>query len=150
MLPALLLAFSSGLRTFTAPAILAWALRSGSPGVASSALWWMGGPFTAYVLTVLAIVELVGDKLPFTPSRLKPGPLVGRIVAGGLCGATVAAATGGSIVASAVVGGIAAVAGALCGYHTRRRLATRFPDFAIAVAEDLVAIGLAILAVTMV
>ena len=130
----------------TAPAIVAWSVRSGWPGVESSALWWMSAPVTAYVLTLFAVAELVADKLPFVPSRLTPGPLIGRIVSGGLCGATIAAATGGSIAAAAIAGGVAAVVGAFAGYHSRRRLSSRFPDLAVALVEDLVTIGLAVAA----
>jgi uncharacterized membrane protein len=148
MLSVFLLGFSSGLRTMTAPAIVAWTVRSGWPGLESSALWWMAAPVTAYILTLFAVGELVADKLPFIPSRLAPGPLIGRIVSGGLCGATLAAAAGGSLAVNVVLGGIAAVVGATAGYRGRRRMSSRFPDIVVAVVEDLVAIGLAVAAVS--
>jgi uncharacterized membrane protein len=43
------------------------------------------------IFTLLAVVELVADKLPRTPSRTAPPGLIARIVLGGLTGACVAA-----------------------------------------------------------
>jgi hypothetical protein len=37
----------------------------------------------------LALSELIADKLPFTPSRLKPSPFAARILSGAVCGATI-------------------------------------------------------------
>jgi uncharacterized membrane protein len=43
------------------------------------------------IFTLLAIEELVADKLPQTPSRTAPPGLIARIVMGGLTGACIAA-----------------------------------------------------------
>jgi uncharacterized membrane protein len=110
----------------------------------------MAAPATAYVFAILAVLELVGDKLPFTPSRLKPGALGARIVSGALSGAVLCTAARQSVAAGVVIGGFAGFAGAFAGYRARRHLTLdrRLPDFPVAIAEDLCAIGLTILAVT--
>ena len=40
-----------------------------------------------YILSVLAIVELIADKLPKTPSRKAPPGFAARLATGALCGA---------------------------------------------------------------
>jgi uncharacterized membrane protein len=72
-----------------------------------------------------------------------------RIVTGALCG-TALAASGGTWIGGLVAGVIGAVAGTLGGYEFRTRLvaATGGRDLPIALLEDAVAIGGAILIVT--
>ena len=103
----------------------------------------MSGSIAAYVLTVLALVELVTDKLPFTPSRLTAVPLTARILLGGLCGATVAVAGGSTLFVGAIVGAIGGVAGALLGYQVRRNLTSsnKVPDLVVALSEDVITIA---------
>jgi uncharacterized membrane protein len=66
---------------------------------------------------------------------------------GGLCGATLAAASQQSLVAGAVVGAAGGLLGSYAGYHARHTLVTKFriPDFAVALVEDVIAIGTALL-----
>ena len=95
------------------------------------------------VLTILALAELVTDKLPFTPNRTAPGPLIGRIVTGALCGAALGVAGGGSLGAGIALGAAGAVAGTFGGYQARHRLVkgAGLPDIVVALGEDLVAVG---------
>ena len=92
---------------------------------------------------MLAVVELVADKLPKTPSRTSPPGLIARILMGGLTGAcvAVAAAQGGFL--GAVLGAVGGVMGCFLGYRVRaelvKALGTR--DFYIALLEDLVAVA---------
>jgi uncharacterized membrane protein len=94
------------------------------------------------VFTLLAALELVGDKLPKTPARTGAVGMIARIVLGGLSGAALAAASGISLFLGTVAGSIGAVAGAFAGYHARRTLVQRtgLPDFTVALAEDMIAI----------
>jgi len=95
------------------------------------------------ILSVLALTELLIDKLPNTPNRTAPLGLIARIVTGGFTGACVS--LGG--VQSAFVGGglgvIGRIVGCFAGYQARARLvrSLRQPDFNVALIEDLVAIG---------
>src|SRR5262249_33674349 len=84
LLQIFVLGMAAGLRSLTPPAITAWASQH-RHALAQSWLGFMTLPVTAYILTALALVELVTDKLPFTPSRLKPGPFSGRMLSGALC-----------------------------------------------------------------
>src|SRR5205809_1280429 len=77
----------AGLRPMTALAAMAWAVRRGRIRIAPSPIVRILSAGTSKRIAQLAISELIVDKLPFTPSRLKPKPLTLRIVTGTICGA---------------------------------------------------------------
>ena len=149
LLVALLLGISAGLRSMTPLAVVAWAAR-GWPPVAGSALGFMAAPVTGYVFAALAIGELIADKLPFIPSRLQPGPLGGRVISGALTGTVAGIALQGSPIVGGLVGAIGGLAGAFGGYAVRRGLTAdrKLPDVPVALLEDVVAIALAVFAVS--
>jgi len=116
----------AGLRTFTAPAAV---------HATGESIW--AGP-----LFFVAAGELVGDKLPMTPSRLSAGPLVARLVSGGWCGGELAARADGARAIGIALGAAGAAAGAWLGYTIRAYLGERgLPPFALAVVEDAIAIA---------
>jgi uncharacterized membrane protein len=136
------LGFATGLRAATPLAMLA--LRGG-PGDRPRWLRSRGGRIG---FGLGALVELVGDKLPFTPSRLKPAGLFGRVVNGATVGAVVARDARGSAWAGALVGASSAVLGSLAGNKVRAGVveASGIADPLIAVVEDAIAIGLSLAA----
>jgi uncharacterized membrane protein len=139
----------SGLRSMTAPAAVCWAAHIGRLHLESTPLSWMGSTAAVWIFTVLAVGEIVNDKLPKTPSRKSPGPFIGRIVLGGLSGAAIGVSSGGPV--TGLLAGMAgAVAGTLGGYEFRIRLvrATGGKDLPIALLEDLIAVGAAVLAIS--
>ncbi len=137
--------FVAGLRSFTAPAAVSWAAYLGWIDLQGSALGFMGSTAAVVILSVMALAEYVADKLPRTPNRTKPGPLIARVLMGALTGAALGIAASHSWVAGAALGGTGALIGAFAGYYIRKRLvsALRVRDIMVAVPEDLVAIGLA-------
>lgn len=145
---ALLLAFGvgvvAGLRSMTAPAVIAWAAHLGWINLSGSHVAFMSSPWAVGILTLAAIGEFVADLLPNTPPRTAAAGLVARIVTGSLSGACLGVAGSASPWAAALLGAVGALAGAFGGYQVRVSLvrALRIPDFAIAIPEDLVAIGL--------
>jgi uncharacterized membrane protein len=142
LLLAFLIGAVAGLRTMTAPAVVAWSADRHWLNLHGSPLAWMGSTAAAAILTVLALGELVADKLPSTPNRTGLLGLGGRSVFGALSGAAVAAAGAQSIALGVVLGAAGAIAGAFAGYEARTRLvrALRVPDIVIALLEDAVAI----------
>src|SRR5208283_808238 len=132
-----------GLRSLTAPAVVAWAAHLNWLNLQNTPLSFMGSTVAVLIFTALAIVELVADKLPSIPSRTAPLGLIARIVLGGLCGACLALAGTQSIVLGAVLGVAGGIAGAFAGYQARTRLvkALKVPDLVVALLEDAVAIG---------
>jgi len=151
---ALLLAFGigfvAGLRSMTAPAVVAWGPHFGWLKFAGTALACVSFPWVVGFFTLATIGEFVADQLPKTPTRTAPGPLIARIVMGGLTGACLAVASGSSALSGLALGTIGAIVGAYAGYHARVGLvrALNAPDFAIAIPEDLVALGLGLLLVS--
>jgi uncharacterized membrane protein len=97
-----------------------------------------------------AAQEVVIDKLPFTPSRLKPASLGFRAFAGIACGVIVARRASGSepsaSASAALGGGAAAVAASWAGAQWRSWAAPRLGAFGAAVIEDASVIGLAVAA----
>jgi uncharacterized membrane protein len=134
----------AGLRSLTAPAVVAWGAHLNWLNVHDSALAFMGSTAAVAIFSLLAIGELIGDKMPRIPKRTAPAPLIARIITGGLCGACVCVSAGKSLVLGAVLGGIGGVIGAFVGYGIRRRLDMSIKDFVVAVCEDVIAIGVAL------
>jgi uncharacterized membrane protein len=136
----------AGLRTFTAPAAVAWGAKLGWLHLQSSPLAFMGSTWAVILFSILACAEFVADLLPTTPNRIALAPLAARIVSGGFCGACLCASASQSLVAGSAAGAIGAVAGAFAGYEIRRRLVRglNIKDLFIALPEDAIAVGLAL------
>ncbi|HEY6404359.1 MAG TPA: DUF4126 family protein [Blastocatellia bacterium] len=142
---ALLLGLVAGLRAMTAPALVSWAAYLGWLDLSGTWLAFLGDVWARWILTVFALVELVTDQLPSTPSRTVPVQFGARIATGALSGAAVGA-SGGTIVGGLLAGIAGAIIGTLGGRAFRARLANFFgADRPAAFIEDAVAIGAALL-----
>src|SRR6266545_5874718 len=117
---AFLLGVVAGLRSMTAPAAVSWGARLGWLHLESTWAGFLGARVTPYILTVLAVLELINDKLPKTPSRKTPVPFAGRVVMGALCGAALGAPTQAGI-GGLLAGVLGALIGTLGGYEVRSR-----------------------------
>jgi len=144
-----LLGCVDGLRSLTAPAAVCWAAHFGWLHFGWTKLSFIEHPATLIVVTLLALAELVADKLPHTPARTAPVGLIARIVLGGACGAAFGIGTGTSVPLAAGVGMVGAIVGAFGGYNIRHALVSRMhlPDFVVALGEDVIAIAGAFLIV---
>jgi uncharacterized membrane protein len=134
----------AGLRSLTAPAVVSWAAHLGWISLHGTPLAFMSSVWAVVSFSILAIVELIADQLPSTPSRTAPVGLSARIVTGALSGACLGVAGGATPWQGALAGVLGGIAGAFGGYQARVGLvrALRVPDFAVAIPEDLIAIGL--------
>lgn len=147
LLLALLIGVVSGLRTMTAPAAVAWGAALGWFDVSQTPLAFMGYRWTPWIFTVLAVIELITDQLPSTPSRKVPMQFAARIVSGALSGAAIGAASS-LLFGGLVAGVIGAVIGTYGGAAVRGRLAASFGrDLPAALIEDAVAVIGAVLIV---
>lgn len=142
LLFAFLIGLFAGLRSLTPPAAVAWAVYLGWINLPSP-LSFIGSLPAVIILTLLAITELIFDKLPNTPSRTAPPGLIGRIVTGGLTGACVSLGGGQSAFVGAALGVVGGIVGCFAGYQVRARLvrSLRQKDLYVALLEDLIAIG---------
>jgi uncharacterized membrane protein len=138
--------FVAGLRTMTAPAVVAWAAHLGWINLEGSHLNFMGSIWTVALFTLAALGEYVVDTLPGTPARTSPPALTARICSAMLSGACIGFESGSAWWVGAAVGALGAVAGAFGGYEARKRLvrALNVKDLMIAIPEDLFALGLGI------
>jgi uncharacterized membrane protein len=135
----------AGLRALTAPAVVSWAAHLGWLQLHDSPVAFMASTWAAILFSFLAVFELVADKLPTTPNRTAPPALAARLLTGGLCGACLCVAAHQALGLGAAMGAIGALAGAFGGYQVRKRLVNgwKIKDTFVALAEDVVAIGLA-------
>jgi uncharacterized membrane protein len=129
LLLAFLLGVVSGLRTFTAPAVL-WIMRHAGLG--------------AYVLGAAALFEYFFDLHPKAPPRTSTSSIVARLFSGAFVGWFAAVAAGISPSSGAAAGAIGALAGAYGSLPLRRRAIAAVGNVAAGLLEDLVAIAAAI------
>jgi uncharacterized membrane protein len=129
----------AGLRSMAAPAALSRAAAAGRIGsLRDTRFAVLGSSKVSALLTLFEVGELVGDKLPMTPSRTSPPPLLGRAASGAIAGAALfvsgdrRAATGG------ILGAASAVAAAYAGERLRALASEKagLPDPVAALAED--------------
>jgi uncharacterized membrane protein len=136
----LLIGVVAGLRAMTAPAAVSWAAYLGWITVGGTGLAFLGYAVVPWVLTALALGELVTDQLPSTPSRTVPVQFGTRLVTGAVSGAALGVGTS-ALVAGLIAGLVGAVVGTLGGRAVRARLAAAFgSDRPAALIEDAVAI----------
>jgi uncharacterized membrane protein len=151
LLMALLIGIVAGLRSLTAPAMVSWGAFLGWINLHGTWASWVGNIVTVVILSLLAVAELVNDKLPKTPPRTAPPVFAARLITGAFSGAVIGTVWGAKW-GGLGAGIIGAVLGTLGGYQARTRLvaATGGKDLPIALLEDAVAIlgGLAIVAAT--
>ena len=138
----------TGMRTMTPMAVLCWFAYIGHLPVHHDWAFWTTRLVTVIIFSVLALGELIGDKLPRTPNRTAPGPLIARIVFGGLVGAIAATGLHGSAIEGIFLGAVSALAGAFLGFHIRQHLVkvNGFNDLHVALVEDILVIGGSVLA----
>jgi len=138
---ALLIGVVAGLRACTAPAAVSFAARFCNLGLAGTPLAFLGYAWTPWIFGLIALVELVGDQLPSTPSRRVPVQFGTRIVTGALSGAAIGA-SGGMLIVGLVAGVAGAVIGTLGGAAARAWLAAALRrDLPAALIEDVIAVG---------
>ena len=142
LLLSFLIGFFAGLRSLTPPAVTAWAAHLGWLKL-ERPFSLVGSMGSVIILSLLAVAELVADKLPKTPNRTAAVGLSARILTGAFTGACIAESGANSAIFGAVLGIAGALAGTYIGYKARTGIvkALAAPDIFIALAEDLIAIG---------
>ncbi|WP_172123684.1 MULTISPECIES: DUF4126 family protein [unclassified Devosia] len=147
---ALLIGVVAGLRAVTPLAAVSWAAALGWIDLSNSWASFMGSAITPWIFTILAVVELVTDQLPQTPSRKVPMQFGARIVTGAFAGA-VLVISGDALIGGLIAGAIGAILGTLGGAELRARMAAAFgSDRPAGLAEDVIAIVLAFAIVALV
>jgi uncharacterized membrane protein len=123
-------------------ALAATVTKPGGPGTKRS---WVDNPWLARAALLACAGELIGDKLPKTPSRLEVAGLVPRLVLGGVGGAVLAHREGKDArqsAAAGLLGSAGAAIGSYGGAAWRRVSTGRLGrDWPGAVLEDAAAIA---------
>jgi uncharacterized membrane protein len=143
-----LLGAATGLRSMTPMAVLCWFAYLGHLPVDGTWASWTTKLPVAIVFTVLAAAEYIGDKLPKMPNRTSPVALITRVILGGLIGAIVAAGLDGPGFEGGILGVAGALIGTFGGFLIRREIVLQrgSRDWPVALLEDAIALGCAVLA----
>lgn len=136
------LGIAAGLRAFTPLALLSWAAHLKWISLAETRLAFLGYTTTAVIFTLLAVGELIGDKLPFVGNRTDLPAFSARILVGALCGWAIFLAAGTTWAIGAVIGAFGAIIGTFGGFYVRRSLVSKvgLPALLAALIEDVIAI----------
>ena len=148
---AFLMGIVSGLRTFTSLAFITWAARLTWLPLDHTRLAFLASPITVRIVTAMAVGELIGDKLPQTPSRTRFLPFFARILSGSFCGVCLALSVAtyqphhlAILLLGPLAGAGGSILGTLGGASCRAVLAQAFGrDFPAAILEDASAIAIA-------
>ncbi len=128
----------SGMRSMAAPAIVSRLASSGLLPIDESQIDFLNKSATAKTTAVLAVGEMIADKLPFIPNRTDALPLITRAISGAMSGAAFSNGKKRSALFGALCG-MAAAIGATYGAFKLRQMAKErleIPDTVVAVAED--------------
>ena len=131
----------AGMRTMSAPALLSYAATTGQDeGLSETPL---ASQNVSKTLGLLAIGEMITDKLPGIPDRTSAPSLAARAASGAFAGAVIFKSRKKKIGIGAAVGALEAVASAFAFFHLRREAGKQLnvPDPVVAIAEDALVVG---------
>jgi uncharacterized membrane protein len=103
---AFLLGCICGLRSMTAPAVVAWGAHLGWLHLEGSLLAFLANKISLVIFSLFALGELIADKLPFIPPRTQARPVGVRILFGAMCGAALCFSSSASPIWGALLGGL--------------------------------------------
>ena len=137
-----LLGVTTGLRSMTPMALVCWYAYLGWLPVDGTWAAWTAHLWVAIAMTLLAVGELIGDKLPRIPDRTATGPLLFRLIMAGAAGSIAASAMNGPGLEGVLLGVLGALLGAFGGFMLRRDLVEQMDckDWHVALAEDAITI----------
>lgn len=146
LISAFVVGVACGLRALVGLAVVSWAASSHKLPLQGTWLAFLGFKGTPFITSLLAIGELVTDKLSKTPSRLVPPQFAARVSMGALTVAAIGLSHG-NLVMGLLSGIIGSILGTLAGSKARAAAARLFGrDLPAALLEDVTAIALVILA----
>jgi len=134
----------AGMRSSSAPAITSHILsHHHSRRLEKSPLNFMQSQNVAIVLKIMALGEIVVDKLPATPNRIVTPGVIARCLSGALAGASIYKATGSNAATGALLGAAAAIASTFGSYYLRKGIVkkTKVFDPIVGAIEDAFVIG---------
>lgn len=132
----------AGMRSSSAPALLSnHFCKHPSVDLRRSKWKWFCSKRASGILSVMAVGEVLADKIPSIPDRISPSGLAGRALSGALAGFILDKATGGKTPAALWISAGAAIAATFASFYARKALSQKIPDKKVAVMEDLITYG---------
>lgn len=134
----------AGMRSMSAPAITSKMLsHHHSKRLERSSLNFMQSAKTANILSVMALGEFVGDKMPSAPDRIALPAIISRSISGAIAGASIYKAAGGNLYAGAILGSVTAVAATFGSFYLRKTMVkhANLIDPIIGSIEDAIVLG---------
>ncbi|WP_461452541.1 DUF4126 family protein [Mucilaginibacter sp.] len=134
----------AGMRTSSAPAITSQILsHHQSKNLEHTALSFMQSKAVANTLTLLTVSEVIMDKLPSTPNRIKPVGFAFRCLSGALAGASIYKSTGNNVLVGTLLGAASAAAATYLSFIARKTVVerTKIFDPIIGGIEDALVVG---------
>lgn len=120
------LSIVAGMRAMAALSILnQYLLQHPSKRLAKTPLHFIQTQKAANIFKLLATGEMLGDKLPFIPARIKPTPLFARALTGLLIGTVLTRTKTKKVTQGAVLGLVGAVASSYLFYFLRKNPASK-------------------------
>ncbi len=135
---ALGLGVMAGMRSMSAPAWVAHYFATRRSRGRKTPVQLLRKKGVRRAVTAMAGGELVADKLPWTPARIKAAPLTGRALSGAIAGAALAKTEARSRWRLATLGAAGAIASSFGIYALRQYVVKswRVPAFAAGLLED--------------
>lgn len=134
----------AGLRSMAAPALFSMeASRHGANGLSGTPFEKLASPEVAKALGLMAVGELIVDKLPVTPNRTELPSVIVRTLSGALVGAAVFTAAKEDAAIGAIAGAVGALAGTFGGFSLRQAATDNTPlsGALTGAIEDAIALG---------
>jgi uncharacterized membrane protein len=134
----------AGMRTSSAPAITSQILsHHQSKNLDHSPLSFMQSKTFANTLTLLTLSEVIMDKLPSTPNRIRPEGFAFRCLSGALAGASIYKSTGNNVLVGTLLGAASAAASTYLSYIVRKTIVekTKIFDPIVGGIEDALVLG---------
>jgi uncharacterized membrane protein len=132
----------AGLRAMTAPALFSHAASTYRKNEFGDN--WLASSFAPPIAATLAVGEIIGDKLPWTPNRTETPGLLARVVSGAVIGGSICAGYKKSVPFGSALGALSAIAAAYAGQNIRRSISkkTGIPSPVLGGVEDIIAVGI--------
>ncbi|MDJ1485474.1 DUF4126 family protein [Cytophagaceae bacterium YF14B1] len=134
----------AGSRTSSAPAVTSILLsKNPTKAFAPKLIRFLGNQSVSQVMQLMAIPELIMDKVPTVGDRITPMGVACRMVSGTLCGALLFRSRNQDVVKGMLIGGLAALLSTYALFYTRKKLAekTQIPDALLGTAEDAIVVA---------
>jgi uncharacterized membrane protein len=140
-----LLGIVAAMRTWSSITFVSFRLSRDNENAVSGTIFSpLASPLATTTAGAIAASELIADKLPILPNRIRPDIWVGRTIIGAVVGAAWARASRNHTVAGAIAGGAAAAVATYALYHLRRAATTQLhiPDPLVGLTEDIALLGI--------